>query len=133
MSDDHDPPSGVSQIQGEVRDSAQLWTPTTLEEWREHERTRTFLRVWSEQNEDERGLRRSVALWVFSLIGLQSTAIFVLTFLNAFGVASVNGDLLKFIFGSLCAEAFGLGFVVAKYLFNEALRKSLNEIFGKLG
>jgi hypothetical protein len=60
------------------------------------------------------------------LITFQVVAVFALVVAQGLGALSLNVDLLKILLPSVLTEVFGLGFLVAKYLFNQPMRDSLN-------
>lgn len=102
------------------------WQPGSYTEWLNQERTRTFLSAWSAQADDERTLRRQWATWAFGLIALQVVAVFGLLVAQGLGALSLDLRLLQVVLPSVLSEVFGLGFLVAKYLFSQSVRHSLD-------
>lgn len=93
------------------------WKPQSLAEWTEVHKTTTLLNVWVTQQEQERGLRKMVGIWVFVLISLQILGVFALVVLDGAHVLALNEGMVKFLIPSVLSEVFGMGFVVVKYLF----------------
>jgi hypothetical protein len=108
-------PDFIESIAGELE--AGYWKPQTIQEWTEVKKTIAYLNVWVEQQGHERTLRKTIAIWVFTLITLQVIGVFALVVLDAVKVLVLNSEIVKFLIPSVLGEVFGMGFVVVKYLF----------------
>lgn len=111
-------PPYVQSVSGELEPD--YWKPQSLHEWTEMAETTAYLNVWRQQQEQERSLRKTIAIWVFILITLQVVSVFTLVLLDAYKIFILNTEIVKFLIPSVLSEVFGLGFVVVKYLFNPA-------------
>ena len=105
-----------------VTDEVQLgyWKPQNIEEWSEIQKTGAFLKAWGQQQDQERTLRKMIAIWVFILITLQVIGVFGLVVSDALKLIIIKVDIVKFLIPSVLGEVFGMGFVVVKYLFKPA-------------
>ncbi|MHB1210606.1 MAG: hypothetical protein ACYC1I_13025 [Acidimicrobiales bacterium] len=120
-------PTVVSRVVEELLPGdPSAWRPSSFDEWVARERTQAFLTEWSAQVVDERRLRRAWATWVFVLIAGQTLGAFALVLLQGRGLLALDVSLLKIVFPSVFGEVFGLGYLVAKYLFSHSLRHSLD-------
>lgn len=105
-----------------------LWQPNNFQEWIELKRVDAVLEAWSEQARHERGLRISSANWIFLLIGVQVAAIFGIIGLIGFGWMSIDVPVLQVLIGAVCADVFGLGFAVTRFLYREPLKIDLEHL-----
>lgn len=112
-------PAFVQSVTGELEQG--YWNPQSIEEWTEVTKTVAFLKVWVQQQGQERTLRKAVGIWVFILITVQVVGVFALVVLDAVQVLKLNYDIVKFLIPSVLGEVFGMGFVVVKYLFRPSL------------
>jgi hypothetical protein len=128
-----EPTSSPSKIiLGEIRPGdPSTWQPRSFDEWQSRERLQTFLSAWSEQIRDERMLRRRFSGWIFTLISLQTLGVFALVVADGAGWMTLRLEVLQVLIPSVLAEVFGLGFLVAKYLFSQPLRHSLDSLVAK--
>lgn len=108
-------PAFVQSIAGEV--DSEYWKPQTIEEWTDVQKTTVCLHIWTQQQQQERGLRKLIGIWVFIIITLQVLGVFALVILDALKVLTMNIDVVKFLIPSVLTEVFGMGFIVVKYLF----------------
>jgi hypothetical protein len=108
-------PAFVQSITGEV--DSEYWTPQTVEEWTDVQKTTVCLHIWTQQQQQERGLRKLIGIWVFIIITLQVVGVFTLVVLDAWKILSMNIEIVKFLIPSVLTEVFGMGFIVVKYLF----------------
>lgn len=111
-----DIPGFVDKVTGELE--PEYWKPQSLTEWSEMQRTTAFLSTWIKQQNQERGLRKMIGIWVFVLISLQVAGVFALVALDATEAVTLNTSIVQLLIPSVLAEVFGMGFVVVKYLFN---------------
>ena len=100
-------------------------TIETVEDYTHLQSSITVLRGWKEQQEQERKLRRLVAIWVFAIISLQVVYIMVIVVLDSTSKITIDSEKANIFFPAMLAEIFGMGFTVTKYLFN---RHSKDEI-----
>jgi hypothetical protein len=123
------PPAVVTTVVSEIQPGdPTLWRPQSFSEWEQLERAKTFLAAWSEQVADERALRRGYAKAIFGLISFQVFAVFGLLVAQGLGKVTLDISLLKVLLPSVLSEVFGLGYLVAKYLFSQPLRHSLDSL-----
>ena len=108
-------PAFVQSITGEV--DSEYWTPQTVEEWTDVQKTTVCLHIWTQQQQQERGLRKLIGIWVFIIITLQVVGVFTLVVFDAWKILSMNIEIVKFLIPSVLTEVFGMGFIVVKYLF----------------
>src|SRR5947208_16785766 len=87
-------PAFISAVEGELAPGC--WQPQTLQEWTSVQETVITLNAWSAQQDEERGLRRMIAVWVFVLISLQIIGVFGVVFYDA-GSSQLNPELVKFL------------------------------------
>lgn len=109
-------PAFIQSISGEVE--PEYWKPQSIEEWTEVQKITVYLNVWTQQQQQERSLRKMIGIWVFVLITFQILGVFTLVCLDAFSLVSMSITIVKFLIPSVLGEVFGMGFVVVKYLFN---------------
>jgi hypothetical protein len=107
-------PPYIKSVQGELTPGC--WQPQSLQEWTSVQETVITLNAWSAQQDEERGLRRMIAIWVFVLISLQIIGVFGVVLYDASN-SKLNPEIIKFLIPSVLAEVFGMGLVVVKYLF----------------
>lgn len=120
-------PAAVARVVDELLPGdPSTWRPSSFDEWVARERTQAFLTAWSAQVVDERTLRRAWATWVFVLIACQTFGAFAVVLLQGYGLLTLDVSLLKVVLTSVFGEVFGLGYLVAKYLFSHSLRHSLD-------
>lgn len=111
-----------------------VWEPQSFSEWEALAKTRTFLAAWSGQTAHERVLRSLVAKVIFTLIGVQVVGVFGIVILAGLDILTIEVAVLQVLIPSVLADVFGLGFVVAKYLFSQPLRHGLDALVrGKEG
>jgi hypothetical protein len=110
-----DLPSYVRSVVGEL--DPNYWKPQSMHEWAEMAQTAAYLKTWIQQQDQERSLRKVIAIWVFILISLQVAGVFTLVVLDACGVLKLNQAIVQILIPSVLGEVFGMGFVVVKYLF----------------
>lgn len=121
--------ANVTAVVGELQPGdPSVWHPQSYDEWERQERVTALLSAWTEQAKDERQLRRSYAKWIFGLITLQVVAVFGLLLALGMGRFELDVSMLKVVLPSVLGEVFGLGFVVAKYLFSQPIRHSLDSL-----
>ncbi len=108
-------PPYVKELKGDVEEN--YWQPQSLLEWTEIQKTLAFLDAWTKQQEQERGLRKMIGIWVFILISVQVLGVFTLVVLTTITHIRLNFDIIKILIPSVLTEIFGMGFLVVKYLF----------------
>lgn len=74
---------------------------------------------WKNQLNEDRKLRNVYARWIFILITIQVLFVFALVLLIGFGCIQLNTTVLSVLIPSVLGEIFGLGFIVAKYAFQQ--------------
>lgn len=121
-------PKSVVDVLGEVRPQDSSWEPGNFAEWEARERLQAFLRVWSQQTDDERKMRSLYAKMIFSLICAEVAFAFVLILLIGTELLRFDVTLLKVLFPSVLAQVFGLGYLVTRYLFGKQLSPPISEI-----
>jgi len=122
-------PTSVVDVLGEVRPrDGSSWEPNNFAEWEARERLQAFLRVWSQQADDERKMRSLYAKMIFSLISVEVAFAFVIILLVGADVLHFDVTLLKVLFPSVLAQVFGLGYLVTRYLFGKQLSLPIPEI-----
>lgn len=115
------------QIVGEIRPGdPDTWQPGSIEEWAERERTRTFLAAWAEQMAHERQLRSLSAKLIFVLVAGQTVGVFAILIASGAGWLTLDPVALRMLLPTVLAEIFGLGYLVAKYLFSQPIRHALD-------
>lgn len=122
-------PKSVVDVLGEVKPhDGSSWEPNNFAEWEARERLQAFLRVWSQQTDDERKMRSLYAKMIFSLICVEIAFAFLLMLLIGAEVLRFDVTLLKVLFPSVLAQVFGLGYLVTRYLFGKQLSLPISEI-----
>lgn len=122
-------PKSVVDVLGEVRpQDGSSWEPNNFAEWEARERLQAYLRVWSQQTDDERKMRSLYAKMIFSLICVEVAFAFLLIVLIGAEVLHFDVTLLKVLFPSVLAQVFGLGYLVTRYLFGKQLSLPISEI-----
>jgi archaellum biogenesis protein FlaJ (TadC family) len=122
-------PKSVVDVLGEVRpQDGSSWEPNNFAEWEARERLQAYLRVWSQQTDDERKMRSLYAKMIFSLICVEVAFAFLLMVLIGAEVLHFDVTLLKVLFPSVLAQVFGLGYLVTRYLFGKQLTLPISEI-----
>lgn len=122
-------PKSVVSILGEVKpEDGSSWEPGNFAEWEAREKLQAFLRVWSQQADDERRMRSLYARMIFSLICAEVAFAFVLIVLIGADLLRFDVTLLKVLFPSVLAQVFGLGYLVTRYLFGKQLPLPISEI-----
>lgn len=122
-------PTSVVDVLGEVKpQDGSSWEPNNFAEWEARERLQAYLRVWSQQTDDERKMRSLYAKMIFSLICVEVALAFVLMLLIGADVLHFDVTLLKVLFPSVLAQVFGLGYLVTRYLFGKQLSLPISEI-----
>ncbi|NKJ03852.1 hypothetical protein [Rhizobium sp. SG741] len=122
-------PKSVVSVLGEVKpQDGSSWEPNNFAEWEARERLQAFLRVWSQQSDDEREMRSLYAKMIFTLICAEVAFAFLLIVLIGAGILHFEVTLLKVLFPSVLAQVFGLGYLVTRYLFGKQLTPPINEI-----
>ncbi|MCD7111670.1 hypothetical protein LRX75_21800 [Rhizobium sp. DKSPLA3] len=122
-------PTSVVDVLGEVKpQDGSSWEPNNFAEWEARERLQAYLRVWSQQTDDERKMRSLYARMIFSLICVEVAFAFVLIVLIGADVLHFDVTLLKVLFPSVLAQVFGLGYLVTRYLFGKQLSLPISEI-----
>lgn len=116
-----------------IAGSVDVFQPRSFDEWEKQERSKTVLGAWSQQMTHERGLRTRVANWVFGLVVLQVVATFGVIVLQGLGLLQLDNALIKILIPTEAGEVLGLAYIVTKYLFSEAQRKSLDALLGGRG
>jgi hypothetical protein len=111
--------------------STDIWRPNSFSEWIELKRVDAILDAWTEQAKQERNLRRSTSKWIFGLIAFQVIAVFSIVACIGVGWMNLNESVLKILIGGICAEAFGLGLLVTKFLYREPLKIELAPLLKK--
>ncbi|MBY3413133.1 hypothetical protein V7796_12420 [Rhizobium laguerreae] len=125
----HSKPKSVVDVLDEVKpQDGSSWEPNNFAEWEARERLQAFLRVWSQQSDDEREMRSLYAKMIFTLICAEVAFAFLLIFLVGAGILHFEVTLLKVLFPSVLAQVFGLGYLVTRYLFGKQLTPPINEI-----
>lgn len=119
-------PDFIETIIDEV--SSDYWQPESLSEWIEVQTTKSILHSWEYQQEQERNLRKLVAVWIFILISIQILYIINILTLDGFGVVALKENIIKILLPTAFAEIFGMGFIVVKYLFKHP-EKSILETY----
>jgi len=122
-------PKSVVDVLDEVKphDGAS-WEPNNFAEWEARERLQAYLRVWSQQTDDERRMRSLYAKMIFSLICAEVAFAFALILLIGADILRFDVTLLKVLFPSVLAQVFGLGYLVTRYLFGKQLSLPISEI-----
>ncbi|RWY79141.1 hypothetical protein EHI46_00150 [Rhizobium leguminosarum] len=122
-------PKSVVDVLGEVKpQDGSSWEPNNFAEWEARERLQAYLRVWSQQTDDERKMRSLYAKMIFSLICVEVAFAFLLMVLIGAEVLHFDVTLLKVLFPSVLAQVFGLGYLVTRYLFGKQLSLPISEI-----
>ncbi|MGO7530838.1 hypothetical protein [Rhizobium leguminosarum] len=122
-------PKSVVDVLDEVKpQDGSSWEPNNFAEWEARERLQAFLRVWSQQSDDEREMRSLYAKMIFTLICAEVAFAFLLIVLVGAGILHFEVTLLKVLFPSVLAQVFGLGYLVTRYLFGKQLTPPINEI-----
>jgi len=122
-------PSAVLTIVNEVQpEDVSAWEPNSFAEWEAKERLRAYLRVWSQQMDDERKMRSLYAKMIFILISSEVLFAFLLIGLLGSRILILDVSLLKILFPSVLAQIFGLGYLVTRYLFGKQLSLPLSEV-----
>lgn len=122
-------PTSVVDVLGEVKPlDGSSWEPNNFAEWEARERLQAYLRVWSQQADDERKMRSLYAKMIFSLICAEVAIAFVLMILIGADVLHFDVSLLKVLFPSVLAQVFGLGYLVTRYLFGKQLSLPISEL-----
>lgn len=81
------------------------------------DRLRALIKAWEEQQAEERGLRRTYAKALITILGIEIAATFVAFFLTGAGVLTSSRWMAEvFLVGAL-AQSTSLVLVVVKYLF----------------
>jgi hypothetical protein len=111
-------PSFVKSITGEV--ASDYWSPQNIDEWTDVQKTKVCLHVWTQQQQQERSLRKMIGIWVFIIITAQVVGVFSLVTLDAWKLLTMNIGIVKFLIPSVLTEVFGMGFIVVKYLFKSS-------------
>jgi hypothetical protein len=123
------PPSSVAAVVGELSPTdPAAWLPASYDEWEAKRKTETVLGTWSDQMTHERRLRSIAAVSIFGLIVIQVIGVFALLVAQGLGRLHLDAGLLQIVVPSIFGEVFGLGFLVTKYLFNQALRHGLDSL-----
>jgi hypothetical protein len=113
--------------------SPEIWRPNSFQEWIELKRVDAVLDAWSEQARHERALRFSSSRWIFLLIALQVFGIFLFMGLIGLGVMIIDVTVLQVLIGAVCADVFGLGFAVTRFLYREPLKIDLENLLQRAG
>jgi len=122
-------PTSVVDVLGEVKpQDGASWEPNNYAEWDARERLQAYLRVWSQQTDDERKMRSLYAKMIFSLICVEVAFAFTLIVLVGADLLHFDVTLLKVLFPSVLAQVFGLGYLVTRYLFGKQLSLPISEI-----
>ncbi len=108
--------------------SPEVWRPNSFQEWIEFKRVSAVMEAWSEQARHERALRLSASRWIFSLIALQVLGVFFIIASIGFGFMALDVRVLQVLIGAVCADIFGLGFVVVRFLYKEPLKIDIKDI-----
>jgi hypothetical protein len=108
-------PAEIKEVTGDLEIG--YWRPQSIAEWAEVQKTSAYLSAWSQQQEQERSLRKMIGIWVFILISVQVVLVIALVGLDAREWLKLNASIVKVLIPSVFAEVFGMGFVVVKYLF----------------
>ncbi len=121
-------PKSVIDVLGEVKpQDGSSWEPNNFAEWEARERLQAFLRVWSQQTDDERKMRSLYAKMIFSLICVEVAFAFLLMILIGSEILHFDVNLLKVLFPSVLAQVFGLGYLVTRYLFGKQLSLPISQ------
>ena len=116
-------PEFVKLVKGELEE--EYWKPQSLSEWTEIQKVTISLSEWSQQQKQERGLRKLFGIWIFFLITLQVFGVFGIIMVDAFSSKKIDSELLKILIPSVFGEIFGMGFLILKYLFRSTGEKEL--------
>lgn len=114
-------------------EGSELWRPNSFNEWVELKRVDAVLSAWTEQAKQERALRLSTSKWIFGLIVMQILGVFVIVVSIGIGSMNLNVSVLQILISGICAEVFGLGFLVTKFLYREPLKIELASILSRGG
>jgi hypothetical protein len=108
--------------------NAALWRPSNFHEWVEQKRVDALLEAWSEQAKQERSLRKTTSKWIFALIAFQMVGIFAIVSSIGLGWMNIGVPILQVLIAGVCAEVFGLGLLITKFLYREPLRIELPDV-----
>jgi type VI protein secretion system component VasF len=89
---------------------------------------REVLSAWSEQQREERTLRRRYANWLIGILSVEIVAIMVAFFLIGLGRMEVDQWVASTFIVAVFAEVAGLALIVVKYLFPPTGREVLDLI-----
>lgn len=109
-------------------ESPSLWKPNNFREWIELKRVDAVVEAWSEQARQERSLRKSTSKWIFALIALQMVGVFSIVSSIGLGWMNISVSVLQVLIAGVCAEVFGLGLLITKFLYREPLKIELPDV-----
>jgi len=89
------------------------------------------LKVWEEQQKQERELRKEYSTQLMNIFWLQLIVMYILLFPVAFGFISLTDEQFSILFVSVLAEITALVTIVTKYLFSKDDALNISDLWAK--